>query len=190
MFAQVNASHCAHTLMQYDLSVFTWHISSHPYVELVYCPTCWSSMTWPRWNHVFTRNSSNPRGSRIIYHLGEILVYIVTYFHLTKSLLCFENCPQSEVPVLSLQTGRKPRPRRDVSSCCWMSWSSWSTSVMHWSGTWMPRRKSKLPTNTAWNTKTLQSPAGVSSSSPVLWWVCARASAALSLKFPEISQKP
>lgn len=47
-----------------------------------------------------------------------------------------------------LQTGRRPRPRRDGSSCCWMSWSYWSTSETRWSGTWTPRKKSKLLKNT------------------------------------------
>lgn len=50
--------------------------------------------------------------------------------------------------LVVLQTGRRPRPRRDGSSCCWMSWSYWSTSETRWSGTWTPRKKSKLLKNT------------------------------------------
>lgn len=49
--------------------------------------------------------------------------------------------------LVVLQTGRRPRPRRDGSSCCWMSWSYWSTSETRWSGTWTPRKKSKLLKN-------------------------------------------
>lgn len=50
------------------------------------------------------------------------------------------------VLLLWLQTGRRRRLRRDESSCCWMSWSYWSTNGTRWCGTWTPRRKSKSPT--------------------------------------------
>lgn len=52
--------------------------------------------------------------------------------------------------VLSLQTGRRLRHRRDESSCSWMSWSYWSTNETRWSEIWMPRRNSKLPRETRW----------------------------------------
>lgn len=67
-------------------------------------------------------------------------------------------CLKEFVPLVSLQTGRRRRPRRGESSCCWMSWSYWSTNETRWSGTWTPRRNSKLPTILQHQTETHFSP--------------------------------
>lgn len=58
-------------------------------------------------------------------------------------------CQSLKVPLFfcsCLQTGRKLKPRRDESSCCWMNWSYWSTNGTRWSGIWTPRKKSESQT--------------------------------------------
>ena len=69
----------------------------------------------------------------------------VVFFQSQNSLSSVSPALTEFVPLLSLQIGRRRRPRRDESSCCWTSWSYWSTSETRWSGTWTPRRNSKWP---------------------------------------------
>lgn len=92
-------------------------------------------------------------------------------------------CLKQFVLLVSLQTGRRRRPRRDESSCCWMNWSYWSTNETRWSGTWTPRRNSKLSTVLQHTTshslkhkcEEIQRSTWVSDS---LWWVSVTVAAA------------
>lgn len=70
-----------------------------------------------------------------------------------KVISCQLSYPVSKMFFLVFfifQTGRKQRRKSAESSSCWMSWSFWSTNVMLWSETWMPRRKKLKKKMSTW----------------------------------------